>query len=168
MKFQGVSKNGGIEMSDYTSKLFRDYLRKNEGMRLEITPLIPESNNMRRWYEGAIVGLVCFYQEGMDYRNWEDRRKIREWLSTEFCGEIVMVNGKTHKVAKSTKGQLKAFTERVLDWLIENYAPPAEALMVDKYKYWRDELFREHETYIDYLISLNILQKKVHKPVWRR
>lgn len=55
---------------------------------------------------------------------------MREWLKAEFNGELVVIDDKMHRIGKSTKGReaLNAFLERVIGWLIDNYAPPAEAL----------------------------------------
>lgn len=46
-------------------------------------------------------------------------------------------------VGKSTKGRdaLQPFLERVVDWLVENYAPPIEALEPERYKVWQDTIF---------------------------
>ena len=51
--------------------------------------------------------------------------------------------GKNHRIAKSTKGReaLQPFLERVIEWLQENYAPPAEALDPEQFKAWRDTVF---------------------------
>src|SRR5688572_7716093 len=104
--------------SDYSREKFKEFLRIEGPVRLTIAADLPESSKLRRWYEGGVVPLLCFYQEGMDHRNGEDRRKMREWLKEEFNGEMVEVGGKVHRVAKSTKGRgvLNPFVERVIDW----------------------------------------------------
>ncbi|MGA8902708.1 hypothetical protein [Bradyrhizobium sp.] len=131
-------------------------------MRFTMKPDLPESGRMRRYYEGAVVPLVAFYQEGMDHHDGEDRRKVREWLNQEFNGEMVNIDGKMQGVGRSTKGRehLQPFLERVLDWLNENYNPPSEALDPEKYKNWRDTIFPDGgpTTYIDYLIETGILR----------
>jgi hypothetical protein len=145
--------------SEHNAARFRDFLKKNEGMRLGIEPATPESAEQRRFFEGAVVKLITFYQEGLDYRNSEDCRKVRDWLKLEFNGEIVKVAGKTQKVAGSTKGKLaKGFLDRVLDWMAEN-GYQVELLNSDEYKRWRDEIARIGDNYIDYLLELRRLKK---------
>ena len=111
---------------------------------------------------GAIVPLITFYQEGIDHRNNEDRRNVREWLKTEFNGTMVHIGGKMHVVGRSTSGRevLTPFVERVVDWLTENYAPPAEAMDPKKYKEWRDTIFPfgGPDNYMDYLLEIGILR----------
>ena len=55
---------------------------------------------------------------------------MREWLKAESNGELVVNDDKVHRIGKSTKGReaLNAFLERVIGWLIDGYAQPAEAL----------------------------------------
>ena len=69
-----------------------------------------------------------------------------------------------HKVAKSTKGRaaLNPFVERVMDWLTENYAPPAEALDSERFKVWRDTIYPSGgpDNFIDYLVTINVLKPK--------
>ena len=162
MKFSAISKNGGLEFTDYTRAVFKKWLLNNPGARLEISAVLPESRNQRRYFEGCIVPLITFYQENLDYRDREDCKRVREWLKSEFNGEFCIVRGKQHRIAKTTSGgHLKAFLERVIDWLIENYAPPEEALKPECYQKWRDEVFPfgGAETYIGYLLDLRIIKK---------
>ena len=163
MEFQcRGTANGALEFGAYSRARFKQFLVEHPGIRLTITAELPESGRLRRHFEGAVVPLIAFYQEGMDHRSSDDRRKIREWLKEEFNGEMVEIGGRVHTVAKSTKGRavLNPFVERVIDWLTENYAPPAEALDPEKFKHWRDTVFPlgGPETYIDYLVELHILK----------
>lgn len=161
MKFQATIK--GDKLSIYQSEQFRQYCKENDGQRLLIVPITPESKEQRKYFEGAIIPLITYYQEGMNHRSSADCEKVREFLKVEFNGEIVKVGDKVHLVAQSTKGKLQdGFLERVMDWLIENYAPPTEAVLPDSYKKWRDELRDdlpdpEGADYISYLISKKIL-----------
>jgi hypothetical protein len=86
---------------------------------------------------------------------------VREWLKAEFNGELVVIDHKVLGIGKSTKGReaLNAFPERVIGWLIDNYAPPAEALDAKKFKVWRDTIFPTgvEDNYIDYLKSIGTL-----------
>ena len=145
MKFQATIK--GDKLSIYQSEQFRQYCKENDGQRLLIVSITPESKEQRKYFEGAIIPLITHYQVGLDHRNYADCEKVRDWLKVEFNGDIVSVNGKAHLVAQSTKGKLQeGFLERVMDWLIENYAPPTEAVLPDAYKKWRDELRDELQT----------------------
>ena len=168
--FFAQSKSGGIMMSDYTRKLFNDFLKKNEGIRLKIESITPESTNQRRYFEGCLIPLITYFQEHLDHRNNEDCKKVREWLMQEFLSETAIVNNTPRKVVKTSKGQLKSLIEKTIDWLNENYAIPQEAINPDDYKKWRDTLysFGEHETYIEYLQSKHILKKEENKPIWRQ
>ena len=55
---------------------------------------------------------------------------------------------------------LNEFVGRVMGWLNEDYAPPPEAIDPERFKHWRDTVFPYGgpDTYIDYLVSLNILK----------
>lgn len=151
---------GGLEFSPFTKEKLRRYMAANHGMPFDIVPLVPESRNQRGWFEGAVIPLIAFYQEGMDHRDWEDLRRIREWVRAEFNSEVVTVNGRQSRVPMSTKGKLNGgFLERVIAWIYENYDPPAEALSPEAYKRWRDTVFSEGgaDNYLDYLIERRVL-----------
>src|SRR3990167_5491906 len=155
----------GLELgSDWHRANFKKFLQENKGARVKLELMLPESRKQRGYLEGCVVSLIAFYQEGMDHRNPNDLRKVREWLHQEFNSELVVVAGKIKTVGKSTKGrkELNAFLERVMDWLVEQYAPPAEAIDPGKYKLWRDTVFpfeQGPDNYIDYLQECGILRK---------
>ena len=162
-KFYAIAKSGSLRMNDYTKKGFIDFLRENEDMRLEITPLLPESQRMRGYFEGAIVPFITFFQEGMNHRDYKDLHKVREWLKTEFNGDVVLLGGKQHRITKSTKNLLKGFMEQVLDWCGEQ-GYPIELLNTENYKKWRDEIFptgeiTDPDNYIDFLVQIGKLHK---------
>jgi len=97
-------------------------LKENPGARYEIERITPESTKQRRFFEGAVVTLVAYLQEGMDHRNGDDLREVRDWLKIEFNGEIRVIGGRSNRIAKSTKGLLnKGFLEDVIDWIEEQY-----------------------------------------------
>lgn len=160
--FNAQSVNGQLSLgSEYNKARFTSFLKENNGMRLKIEPLTPESTKQRGYFEGAIVPFVTFFQEGYNYEDSEDLRRVREWLKLEFNGEQVNIMGKLEKVAKSTKGELnKGFLDRIMDWLVEQ-GYPVEVLEPNKYKHWRDTLypFGGPSTYIGYLLSINLLHK---------
>lgn len=163
MQFVGrFSKDGGMDFSDFTRAKLKSFIRENPGMTFELKPRLPESAKQRGWFEGALCPLVAFYQAGMDHHDSKDREKVREWLKIEFNGDLVAIGGKTHKVAQSTKNRLNlGFLERVTDWLIENYAPPIEAMDPKAWKHWHDAVFPYGgpDNYIDYLLERKILKK---------
>ncbi len=160
-KFQGrFAPDGGLDFGLYTKIHLKKYIKENPGMAFELNPLLPESNDQRRFFEGAICPLIAFYQEGMDHRDYKDREKVRQWLKIEFNGEFVELGGKIHKVAQSTKNRLnQGFLERVEGYIQDNYAPPVEALNPKSYQHWKDAIFPYGgpDNYIDYLVEKKIL-----------
>lgn len=146
---------------------FAKFVKFHEGKRLFITPTFKESEDQRGFFEGAVVKLVTFFQEGMDHRNSEDNRNVRECLKIEFNGALVPFNGKIHKVGKSTKGKLNnGFIEAIIDWLEENYGIDRTKVLDPKeYKKWRDDVYPYGgpDNYIDYLVELGLL-KPMGKP----
>lgn len=163
MKYYAIAQNGKLNMNEYTKKAFVDFLRENEDMRVQILPLLPESQKMRGYFEGAVVPFVTFFQEGMNHRDYKDVRKVREWLKTEFNGDFVVLGGKSHRITKSTKNILKGFLESVMDWMGEQ-GYPIELLNPDDYKRWRDEIFpsgeiNDPDNYIDFLVNIGKLSK---------
>lgn len=163
MAFTAIVENGKITLgSDLNRERVREWCAKNEGARIELKPILPESGKLRRYFEGAIVPLVTFHQEGRSHTDGRDLEVVREWLKVEFNGEIVELEGKAHKIGKSTKGAaLKGFVERVLDWVVENYAPPVETLEPAKWKKWRDEVYPipgGADNFIDYLVEIGLLK----------
>lgn len=173
MKFPAYIDGGKLKMSNMVASKFAEDIAKNPKARYEVVRLTPESRNMRGYFEGCIVPLTSFYSDNYDYRSSEDNRKVREWLKGEFLGEDCTLFGKTNKVVPTSKGQLQRLIERSLDWLLENNDVPDEATNPEYYKKWRDEIFGdgEYDTYIDFLISKNILlsNKKVIRVMpWRK
>lgn len=145
--------------SEYNKARFTDFLKENDGIRIKIEPLTPESNKQRGYFEGALVPFITYYQEGYNYEDPEDLRRVREWIKLEFNGELTEVKGKIHKVAKSTKGQLnKGFIDRIMDWLVEQ-GYPVELLEPNKYKKWKDTIYPYGgpPNYIGYLKSINLI-----------
>lgn len=162
-EFNGrFSKNGGMEFGPIIKMKLKQFIFDNPGMPFKLKPIYPESNSQRGWFEGALVTLVTFYQEGKDYKSSKDLQDVREWLKLEFNGRYVTIHNKAHLVGQTTKHALNnGFLDRVVDWVIENYAPPMEALNPESYKNWRDTVYPYGgpDNYIDYLLSLNILRK---------
>lgn len=149
--------DGRITLNPIAKASLKKYLAENGPCRIRITHELPESNKLRGWFEGAIIPLVTFYQEGMDHHSKDDRLKVREWLKAEFNGELVTIAGKVQRVAKSSKGRavFNPYVERVMDWFVPNYEPPQEAIDPEYFKVWRDTIrsFGGPGDYIDYLVQ---------------
>jgi hypothetical protein len=164
-KFHGrFTGDGGMSFGTYTRMDLKKFARENPDMPFELKPLLAESEDQRGFFEGGICPLVAFYQEGMDYRSYKDRKKVRDWLKIEFNGDLVALAGKTHRIAKSTKNKLNdGFLERVQEWFIDNYSPPKEVFDTSVFKNWRDKLRplgeSKAETYIDYLLEIGLITK---------
>lgn len=164
--FSAVVENGRISLGSLANKeRVRQWAAKNEGARLEINPVLPESRKQRAWYFASLLPLWA-YLDGRDWRDPEVIAALHEVAKLEFNGEIIEMRGKAYKIGKSSKGPaLKAFVERVQDWIIEQYAPPAEALDVAKWKKWRNEIYMipgGPDTYLEYLEEIGIL--KIYGP----
>lgn len=157
--FLATIKDGGFNLgSDYNRAQFINWTRKHVGERVGISLLVPESSKQRGYFEGAICPMVAFFQEGLDHKNYEDVKTVREMLKIEFNGVYVRVGDKSTKIGGSTKGELnQGFLDRVVDWMEEQYGiNRAEVLDPKEYKKWRDEIFPYGgpDTFIDYLVSV--------------
>lgn len=162
--FIAIIQNGRIVFKNSSLReKFAKFVKFHEGKRIFITPTFKESDKQRGYYEGAIVPLVTFFQEGMDYRDSDNLRNVRDWLKIEFNGAFVNIQGKVHKVGKSTKGLLNdGFIESIIDWLEENYGiDRIQVLNPTDYKFWRDEVYPYGgpDTFIDYLVEIGKLKK---------
>lgn len=159
MKFKAMMEKGKFSFSSELARQnFTEYAQKHEGSTFSIE--LYESPKERRWFEGALVPMITFYQEGKDHKNPDHNREVREWLKLEFNPEIVSVNGKSHTVAGSTKGELnKGFVERILDWMSDN-GYKVEYLNPEIYKDWRDRILVTDggpDNFIDYLVHIKKL-----------
>lgn len=155
-------KDGGFSFgSEYNRGRFIDWSRKNKGQRAGISLLSPESWDQRKFFEGAVCPLVAFFQEGMNHRNWEDVKTVREMLKIEFNGVYVKIADRSTKIGGSTKGELnQGFLDRVIDWMEEQYGiNRAEVLNPKEYENWRDTIFPYGgpDDFIDYMVSIGKL-----------
>ena len=155
--FVAIIQEGKIKFkNEFLREKFAKFVKNHEGKRLFITPTFKESDNQRGFFEGAVVPLVAYLND-KDYTSSDECRNIREWLKIEFNGGFTVINGKSHKIGKSTRGKLnEGFLERVIDWLEENYGiDRTQVLNTKEYKTWKDEIypFGGPDTYIDYLVS---------------
>lgn len=157
-----ITHTAGLNFGERNRGIFLQFMKKNPGLLLLITPMFPESKKQRAYLEGAIFPLVTYYQENLDHHEAEDVRAVREWLKQEFNGKMITVDGRQKIVAQTTRGRenLQPFLEKVVTWLMDNYSPPQEALDPKNYKQWRDTVMPTEgpENYIDYLVQRNILK----------
>lgn len=155
-----ATPDGGLWTSDYNRQRMKVWLKENAGIWLQLKPLRDESSKMRRFFEGAVVPLMTYYREDMDYHNPEDLETMRNLLKVEFNGQMAMINGKSHIIPKSTKGSdvLPDFIERVIAWADEQ-GYQTELLDNNAYKIWNDTIrgYGEIDSYIDYLKSIKRL-----------
>ncbi len=147
--------------SDENRARLADFLKANKGTRIRIDPYTPESSKQRKFFEGALVPFVTFFQENLDHHDSSDLDRVRDWLKIEFNGQYITLGGKAVRVPKSTKGELnRGLLERILDWCGEQ-GYPIEFLNPEEYKDWRDRI-RPTEgpmDYIDYLVSVGKIRR---------
>jgi hypothetical protein len=106
-------------------------------MRIRIELDEPESNDLRRYFEGAIVPQVCESWEWCDPKNPDDLIACRELLKAEFNGRWVPTpSGAKRKVAMSTKTQkvLRPMVDRITQWMAEQGIPIPDPKL---YKQWQ-------------------------------
>lgn len=140
---------------------FQLFLDNNIGVRFRIDPYTPESSKQRRWFEGALIPFLTYFQDNLDWRDTEDLAKVRDWVKIEFNGQFITLHGKANKVPKSTRNQLnRGLIERIMDWAAEQ-GYPTDLLLPEKYKDWHDRI-RPYEgppTFIEYLEETSELKK---------
>lgn len=153
-----------FELGDFNYKRIIQYVRENPRCLFEISCVLPESKKQRGYFEGCLVALFVFYNGG-DYKDKTTLEDARHDLKLEFWSELRKnyLTGKLEKKVKSTKGSfsLNQITERVLEYLVEQYAPPMQAYDPAEYKKWRDVALTNGapENYLDYLRELNIIKR---------
>lgn len=156
------TQEGNLDFGYYGKENLRRYTLENPGVRFRITPILPESGKLRGYFEGCLVPLITVYQDGLDHRRSEDCDKVRE--KAEFNSEFVNIAGRSVRVGKSTKGRevLKHVVEKTQECLIDNYAPPVEAMDSESWKRWRSSVapFGGPDHFIDYLVELSILKRQ--------
>jgi hypothetical protein len=162
MKINARIYDGKMQISEYNRATLNNFVHdpENKGTIITIESRTPESTNMRRFFEGAVVPFITWHQEGYDHHNDQHNRDVREWLKLEFNGVAKIINGKSHVIADSTVGKLREFTERVLTWAGEQ-GYPIQLLNNDEYKKWTEEIYPYGgpEDYLDYLESIGKLKR---------
>lgn len=157
-----AQENGSLGMTPYQRITFQEFIKGNKGDRIRVTleEYVPESKAQRAFYHGAVLVLWA-YLDGKDYRDSRTLEIMHEIAKAEFNPEIFMLNGKEHRVGKSSKGKLnEGYVESIIDYLQENYGiDPAKVLNVDLYKKFRDQIygFSTYDCFIDYMVAMNLL-----------
>lgn len=143
---------------------FKEWAKKHPGMRMHIEALLPESKKQRKFYEGAVLPMIAYFQENLDHRDWRDVQRVHSWVNEEFNADCVVINGNAIKIAGSTKGKLQETINKVIDWLEENYGiDRIKVLNPSDYKHWRDAIFPYGGAahFIDYLVETGKLKKGI-------
>lgn len=166
--FQAEAKqDGGLNMTPYQRATLKQFIKDNAGARLRliIDKLTPESRNQRRFYHGAVLTLWA-YLDGNDYKDNKVLSYYHEFAKQEFNPDIIFISGKKVKVGKTTKGSLnEGYINSIIDYLQEQYGiEPARVLDTVLYKKFRDKinLTGVYDTFIDYMVELNLLNGKPH------
>lgn len=153
------AKNG-FKFSDYNKAKMLDWLKEFRYFR--IRPVERESRKQRGFYHGAVCALYAYFHENLDHHNPDDIEIVHEWLKIEYNGDYVSIGGKSHRVGKSTKGELnEGYLERCIEGLHDQYTLDPEVLNTKRYKNWRDTIFPSGgpANYLDYLESIKLLKK---------
>lgn len=152
----------GLNLGERNTALFRAFVRDNPRVAWKLTPVLPESNKQRRFYHGAVIPLWAFLN-GQDHRDGQVLADLHEVAKLEWNATTVIIDGVPRKVGRSTRGrdQLQPFLERVVGYLVDNYAPPPEALDSNAFIVWRDTIYPYGgaDDYIDHLKSIGVLTK---------
>jgi hypothetical protein len=153
--FIAQSRDGNLFLGDQADS-FREVLKKNPGMRFTIDPLLPDSRQQRKFYHGAVIPLWA-YLDGKNYKDNYILDSMHELAKIEFNGEILVANGKSTRIGKTSRGKLnQGYIDRIVDYLEENYGIDRKiALNPKDYKHWRDVIFPYGgpDNYIGYLIE---------------
>jgi len=161
MKYRIKVTERGIEFeSDHTRKRFQQEARERDWPRAEISFVTPESRKMRSFLHGSVIPMIVWHQHGMDHQSSKDCDAVFEWMKEEF-GEWVTVAGRAKRVSASSRGRLREFTQRVIDWGMEQ-GYPMELCDPDGYRKWHDEIysFGGPDSYLLYLESIRKLKRQ--------
>lgn len=138
-----IQQGAVVFTSDMAKRVFFDH---NEGKDAYLEIDDSPSDNLRRYFEGAVVPAV-YYQH--PHSGWGDFKDVREALKLEFLPSYTVdIHGERSKYARSTtelsKERFAGFVELVTQWLESNgmEVPDPEA-----YKNWRDSAPPAGEVY---------------------
>jgi len=137
---------------------FHNWMSKNEGKFITITPHEKVSSNKRGYFEGALIPAYCQWHEALDATNPDHRELVREMFKTEFNGTFVKgLWSEPHKIPRSTSrlnnDEFGMFLNRITDYFEENQIPvPSPEL----YLKWVDMFQDEEADYWTWLRKHNL------------
>lgn len=151
------------------TKQYDEFLKQREGLFIKLIPYDPYSNDIRRYFEGAIIEY--FQLQHFQYSKKEGRYVrvprdyVRKMLKREFNGEYIpTLDGKFVREGISTAGlskkQFTAFVERIINYMETNgmmipysddfnnwldTSPPLKAVYppLKELRIWSDEKLKE-------------------------
>lgn len=145
-------KNGITIVNEYQKARFMEWLKKYNTFKIE--PVAEDSQNGRRYLEGAVVPAYVKWQYGIDPREPGKSDVRRDLFMRDFNSDIVTNrNGNPERVAVSSKGEVKNILNNYTRYAEENGAPIPNP---DLYKKWRDEWsmdirFKNFYEWLDFL-----------------
>ena len=123
----------------WTSELAKyNFLKKNAGQHAFITIDDKPTNELHRFYRGAVLPYV-FYQ--LPASGWENFKECHLALKKEFIGteSFKTIKGETADIVRSTaeitKARMQKYIDDVLRWMSEQQM---EVPWPDEYTAWRD------------------------------
>lgn len=147
-------RNGFHIESDFTRARLHEWMKEYKWF--EITPIVAESKNKRRYLEGAVIPEYCKFQYGIDPRDKSKREACRLLFKQDFHNEILMDrNGNPAKVPKSSLGKASYLLNVFTTFAEQNGCKiPNNEL----YKLWRDEWSMDirFEDFYDFLFFLKL------------
>lgn len=166
MKFKAQIRNGELQVS---SKV-KEYLKEKEGTFFECEEDNRESDELRGYFEGAIVPTWFYLHPKSKWKSFSD---ARDSLKLEFNSGVGFdKHGVPIRVAKTTamsRAKWRSFLERINEYFNENgmmqWWPDPE-----EYKRWRDSAPEVDAVYPP-LLALKTeytRQKDESVPPWRR
>lgn len=144
--------------SPFVDADFHDWLSKNEGKLVVVSPHEKVSSNKRGYFEGALIPAYCDWNEALDPHNPDHRELVREMFKTEFNGTFVKGLWDTpHKIPRSTarltNDEFGQFLERIARYFEENQIPIPDP---ELYKKWVDMFQDEEADYWTWLERHNL------------
>ncbi len=138
--------------SDFTRARLHEWMKEYKWF--EITPIVAESKNKRRYLEGAVIPEYCKFQYGIDPRDKSKREACRLLFKQDFHNEILMDrNGNPVKVPKSSLGKAGLLLDTFTAWADQNGCKVPSCSL---YVMWRDQWsmdfrFEDFQDFLDFL-----------------
>jgi hypothetical protein len=161
-----IKDDGTKKLEILNLTLYERTIRQfKEGSQVNITieKNKKESRKQRGYYNGAVLP-VWAYLNDMDWKDREVIDELHEIAKQQFNGALVVVDGTSHKIGKSTRqGALQSVIDGVIDHLESEYGiKRQECLDPEAYLYWKDVIFPtgSYDYYISYLSAIGKLPKK--------